>query len=56
MKKMKAQQLGEILEVAVAKCGGRLQLERANEEGWVIKKRQGNRYFFIFKEQQHEQH
>ena len=50
MKKVKA--VGVSLEVAIAKCGGRDRLERAIEEGWVLKK--GGLY--IFEEHQHEQH
>ena len=40
------------LEVAVAKCGGRDRLERAIDEGWVVKKRG----LYIFNSHKHEQH
>ena len=40
------------LEVAIAKCGGRDRLERAIDEGKVLKKRG----MYIFKSKQHEQH
>ena len=40
------------LEVAVAMCGGRDRLERAIDEGKVVKKRG----LYIFKYKQREQH